>query len=81
MGLIDAGAAAKLDRYIGYYGPYFDSHDALDAGQGRAGRDAQRRPRCGSGRQVPACRATQPTRQADQVATLEVSTLHQRPPP
>jgi multimeric flavodoxin WrbA len=31
MGLINAGAAAKLDRYIGYYGPYFDSHDALDA--------------------------------------------------
>jgi multimeric flavodoxin WrbA len=30
MGLIDAGAAAKLDRYIGYYGPYFNSHDALD---------------------------------------------------
>ena len=30
MGLIDAGAAAKLDRYIGYYGPYQNSHDALD---------------------------------------------------
>ena len=30
MGLIDAGAAAKLDRYIGYYEPYFNSHDALD---------------------------------------------------
>lgn len=30
MGLIDAGAASKLDRYIGYYGPYCDSHDALD---------------------------------------------------
>ena len=30
MGLIDAGAAAKLDRYIGYYGPYFNSHEALD---------------------------------------------------
>lgn len=25
-----AGAAAKLDRYIGYYGPYYDSHEALD---------------------------------------------------
>jgi multimeric flavodoxin WrbA len=30
MGLIDAGAAAKLGRYIGYYGPYYNSHDALD---------------------------------------------------
>jgi multimeric flavodoxin WrbA len=30
MGLIDAGAAAKLDRYIGYYEPYYNSHDALD---------------------------------------------------
>ena len=31
MGLIDAGGAAKLDRYIGYFEPYFNSHDALDA--------------------------------------------------
>jgi multimeric flavodoxin WrbA len=30
MGMIDAGAAAKLDRYIGYYEPYCDSHAALD---------------------------------------------------
>jgi multimeric flavodoxin WrbA len=30
MGLVDAGAAAKLDRYIGYYQPYYNSHDALD---------------------------------------------------
>ena len=30
MGLIDAGSAARLDRYIGYYKPYFNSHDALD---------------------------------------------------
>ena len=30
MGLIDAGAAAKLDRYIGYYEPYYNGHDALD---------------------------------------------------
>jgi hypothetical protein len=30
MGLIDAGAAAKLDRYIGYYEPYYNSHEALD---------------------------------------------------
>jgi len=31
MGLIDAGAAARLDRYIGSYQPYYNSHDALDA--------------------------------------------------
>jgi multimeric flavodoxin WrbA len=30
MGLIGAGAAAKLDRYIGYYEPYCKSHEALD---------------------------------------------------
>ncbi|MCW2312277.1 multimeric flavodoxin WrbA [Rhodoferax antarcticus] len=30
MGLIDAGAVAKLDRYIGYYEPYYNSHEALD---------------------------------------------------
>jgi multimeric flavodoxin WrbA len=30
MGMIDAGASAKLDRYIGYYEPYYNSHDALD---------------------------------------------------
>jgi multimeric flavodoxin WrbA len=30
MGLIDAGAAARLDRYIGYYEPYYTSHEALD---------------------------------------------------
>ena len=30
MGLIDAGALARLDRYIGYYEPYYNSHQALD---------------------------------------------------
>jgi multimeric flavodoxin WrbA len=30
MGLIDAGATARLDRYIGYYRPYATSHDELD---------------------------------------------------
>jgi len=30
MGLIDAGAQARLDRYIGYYKPYATSHDELD---------------------------------------------------
>jgi multimeric flavodoxin WrbA len=31
MGLIDAGAQARLDRFIGYYEPYATSHDTLDA--------------------------------------------------
>jgi multimeric flavodoxin WrbA len=30
MGLIDAGPTALLDRYVGYYEPYADSHDTLD---------------------------------------------------
>ena len=30
MGFVDAGAAARLDRYIGYYQPYATSHDELD---------------------------------------------------
>jgi multimeric flavodoxin WrbA len=30
MGLVDAGTVAKLDRYVGYYEPYYCSHDALD---------------------------------------------------
>ena len=30
MGFIDAGAQARLDRYIGYYEPDATSHDALD---------------------------------------------------
>jgi multimeric flavodoxin WrbA len=30
MGLIDAGAMSRLDRYIGYYRPYATSHDELD---------------------------------------------------
>ena len=30
MGLVDAGAKARLDRYIGYYEPYATSHAALD---------------------------------------------------
>lgn len=33
MGLVDAGARARLDRYIGYYEPYATSHDALDRDQ------------------------------------------------
>ena len=31
MGLIDAGTQARLDRFIGYYQPYANSHDTLDA--------------------------------------------------
>lgn len=31
MGLLDAGVGARLDRFIGYYGPYATSHEALDA--------------------------------------------------
>lgn len=30
MGFIDAGAQARLDRYIGYFEPYATSHKALD---------------------------------------------------
>ncbi|NEX60920.1 flavodoxin family protein [Noviherbaspirillum galbum] len=30
MGLIDAGPQARLDRYIGYYKPYAESHETLD---------------------------------------------------
>ena len=30
MGLVDAGAMARLDRYIGYYRPYATSHEELD---------------------------------------------------
>ncbi len=30
MGFIDAGAQARLDRFIGYYEPYANSHLALD---------------------------------------------------
>jgi hypothetical protein len=30
MGFIDAGAQARLDRYIGYYEPYWNSHETLD---------------------------------------------------
>jgi multimeric flavodoxin WrbA len=30
MGLVDAGPTALLDRYVGYYEPYADSHETLD---------------------------------------------------
>jgi multimeric flavodoxin WrbA len=33
MGLISAGHAAELDRYVGYYEPYATSHEALDRDQ------------------------------------------------
>jgi multimeric flavodoxin WrbA len=34
MGLIDAGAMARLDRFIGYYRPYATSHEELDRDAG-----------------------------------------------
>jgi multimeric flavodoxin WrbA len=30
MGLVDAGALSRLDRYVGYYESYAESHEALD---------------------------------------------------
>ena len=33
MGLVSAGHAAELDRYVGYYEPYATNHDALDRDQ------------------------------------------------
>src|SRR5215472_2557874 len=33
MGLISAGHAAELDRYVGYFEPYATSHEALDHDQ------------------------------------------------
>ena len=30
MGLIDAGAQARLDRYLGYYESYAKSHEVMD---------------------------------------------------
>lgn len=33
MGLIDAGTTAKLDRFIGYYESYAESHEVLDRDQ------------------------------------------------
>jgi len=33
MGFIDAGASARLDRYIGYYESYAESHQVLDRDQ------------------------------------------------
>ncbi|SHH85444.1 flavodoxin family protein [Pollutimonas bauzanensis] len=34
MGLLDAGSMARLDRYIGYYDTYAQSHEALDRDTG-----------------------------------------------
>jgi hypothetical protein len=30
MGLIDAGVKSRLDRFVGYYESYAESHEALD---------------------------------------------------
>lgn len=32
MGLVDAGPLSRIDRYIGYYESYVDSHRTLDRG-------------------------------------------------
>jgi len=34
MGLLDAGAMSRIDRFIGYYEPYATSHEALDRDTG-----------------------------------------------
>jgi multimeric flavodoxin WrbA len=34
MGLIDAGMSSRLDRYVGYYDSYAESHEALDRDTG-----------------------------------------------
>ena len=34
MGLIDAGFASRLERYVGYYQPYAESHEHLDRDTG-----------------------------------------------
>jgi len=61
MGLVDAGATARIDRFIGYYGPYATSHEALDRdlglqaearNVGRAVAHAVRELRAGRLRQV-----------------------------
>ena len=31
MGFVDSGSGAKLDRFIGYYESYAESHDTFDA--------------------------------------------------
>ena len=30
MGLVDAGALSRLDRFVGYYESYAESHEVLD---------------------------------------------------
>jgi multimeric flavodoxin WrbA len=61
MGLVDAGATARIDRFIGYCGPYATSHEALDRdlglqaearNVGRAVAHAVRELRAGRLRQV-----------------------------
>ena len=43
MELVPAMAQGGIDRYIGYYGPYATSHDALDADTAVQARFARRR--------------------------------------
>ena len=56
MGLVSAGHAAELDRYVGYYEPYATSHDGARPRPGLPGGDAQRRARAGAGGQADAPR-------------------------
>jgi multimeric flavodoxin WrbA len=48
MGLVDAGAQARLDRFIGYYEPLRDQPRGTRPRRGGPGRDAQRRSRGGA---------------------------------
>jgi hypothetical protein len=45
MGLIDAGQLSALDRYVGYYQSYADSHKALDLDENSSRRCAMWRAR------------------------------------
>jgi hypothetical protein len=56
MGLIGAGHAAEIDRYIGYYEPYAESHQALGHRPRVSGGDTQRRPCLGGSGQADAAR-------------------------
>jgi hypothetical protein len=54
MGLVGAGAHARIDRYVGYYEPYATSHESLDrdappldGGRECGSRGGASRGRCG----------------------------------
>ncbi len=60
MGLISAGHAAELDRYVGYYEPYATEPRRARSRQGLPGGDAQRRARPDRGREADAPRKARP---------------------